>query len=107
VNVDSYVAGLIGTIIAFAIYGLARSRAEAGSPRLQWVKAWIRPGAGWLIVPFLLAWVILGTIDYMSGGALSHADRFWVGLALGLGIGALVVTVIAQRRAIRGTDRPR
>jgi hypothetical protein len=97
-NVDNYVAGVIGTIIAFAIYGLARRRADAGAPRTQSGRPWVRRGAGWLIVPFLLAWAILGAIDYVSGGALSHADRFWAGLALGIGIGALVVTAITQRR---------
>lgn len=92
---------LLALVVIFVAYRYARLRAAAGSPRFQWVNSWVRPGAERLWVTFGLAWLVVTAIDYFSGGALSHADRFWVGLALGLVIGMLALALVVRRAAQR------
>jgi uncharacterized spore protein YtfJ len=87
-----FVPSLIGVVLAFALYRVVRTRTVIGRP--------ILPAHGERLIPvFLIALLAFFAFDYTSGGMLSRADRFWVGIAVGAGLGALGITLIAGSRA--------
>jgi hypothetical protein len=86
-----FVPSLIGVVLAFALYRVVHTRTEIGPS--------ILPAHGERLIPvFLIAFLVVSAFDYTSGGMLSHADRFWVGLAVGAALGALAITVVTRSR---------
>lgn len=92
---------LIGLAFAFGIYRLSQLRTTTGSLRFPRAAALLPPGRDRFFIVFAAGWLILAMVDLVTGGSLSHLDRFWVGTALGLGIGALLATVAHQIAAKR------
>lgn len=99
-NGVTFVSGLIAFAIIFVAYRFARRRA-ADSTRFQPVDAWLPAGTERLFGPMLLAYLFVGGFDYVNAGALSHLDRFWIGLALGAALGALGITLAVRNRLTR------
>jgi hypothetical protein len=95
-SLASIVGAVMALALAFGIYRLAQLRTTTGSLRFPRAAALLPPGRDSYFVVFAAGWLILTMLDVASGGSISHLDRFWVGTALGVGIGALLTALAAR-----------
>jgi hypothetical protein len=95
-------------LLLFGLYAIARRRARTGSRIAGRFVSAFPEDAGRLFVPFVVATFIWWGVNIATGGALSGPfDRFWVGLALGLGLGMLIAVLALRPRLAQPKDRPR